>query len=697
MISPGQTVGPYRLGPEIGRGASGVVFEARDEKLDRRVALKVLSDDVARSPEQRARFEREARLLAAVRHPNVATVYGVVDEGDDVWLALELLEGETLAEALARGPLPIEDALDVARQIADGLEAAHERGVVHRDLKPANVKRAPDGTVKVFDFGLAKPVGDELGTASSVSREGLVVGTPLYMSPEQARGRPVDRRADVWALGCVLWELLTGRRPFAGESGADVLYAVLERDPDVAELPPATPPRVRQLLARCLVKDPRQRLRDAGDARLELEAALAERAWTRRRGTEAEAEAEGTGRSGGLRPAVLAALAAALLAGLWIGRASVGSGEAPPSPLRIALDVPPGPRNAHPRLSPDGSVIVHELPPSGGDGELGHLALRRLDGFDDVPIPHTEGAETFDFSPDGERLALITRSEGASRRYNLTTVRLDGAEPPRFLATLPPHLSTGSATVWLDDGPIAISTRPRGVLLVHTDGSGRTEEIPVLCDEDEWPGEPDLVAELPGGRLLASSFRLAERGIVDCVVVIDVRTGEQTLVAEGSSCAAWLASGHLLFSRSDVLFVQPFDPDTLAFRGEPARVASGLRAFSSWKSGYFQSSPGGSAVWWPGGVLGAHRRIDWVEGSREPRPWSTDTLALEGFLGVDPTGRFLVAVVVGPGGSYELWGSEVASPNLRPLRADPRYDYRCSPTGGSSSSAASGPRAGRCA
>ena len=282
MLAPGTRLGSYEVTGSLGKGGMGEVYRARDTRLERDVALKVLPDDVASDRDRLARFEREARLLAALNHPHIAAIYGVEDMGATHALVMELAEGPTLQERIAEGPMPVDEALDVARQMAGALEYAHEHGIVHRDLKPANVKVTPEGEVKLLDFGLAKaleaegtpPTSDysESPTIShQATRAGVILGTASYMSPEQARGKTVDRRTDIWAFGVVLLEMLTGRKPFTGESLTDVLAAVVSSEPDLDALPATTPLAVRQLLKRCLDKDPKRRLRDIGEARVLLE------------------------------------------------------------------------------------------------------------------------------------------------------------------------------------------------------------------------------------------------------------------------------------------------------------------------------------------------------------------------------------------------------------------------------------------
>src|SRR5262245_10161592 len=280
-------LGPYEIVAPLGAGGMGEVYRARDSKLEREVAIKILPDALASDADRVARFEREAKTLASLNHPNIAHIHGLEDTGDVRALVMELVEGPTLADRLEQGSMPIDEALPIARQVAEALEAAHEQSIVHRDLKPANIKLLPDGTVKVLDFGLAKalePVGSPAGaatlsptlTVAGATQAGLILGTAAYMSPEQARGKPVDRRADIWAFGCVLFETLTGKRAFEGDDISITLAAVMMKEPDGPALPSHTPVGVRRLLTRCLKKDPQQRLRDIGDARAELDEVLAE-------------------------------------------------------------------------------------------------------------------------------------------------------------------------------------------------------------------------------------------------------------------------------------------------------------------------------------------------------------------------------------------------------------------------------------
>ena len=285
-LHPGTTLGAYTVTAQIGAGGMGEVYRARDTKLDRDVALKVLPDAFTADPDRLARFEREAKVLASLNHPNIGHIYGLEEAEGTKALVLELVEGPTLADRIADGPIPIDEALPIAKQIAEALEAAHEQGIIHRDLKPANVKVKADGTVKVLDFGLAKAFQPEASGArasesptisltAAATQMGMVIGTAAYMSPEQARGKPVDKRADIWAFGVVVYEMLTGKRAFPGEATADSLARIIERNPDYDILPPDVLPSIRRLVRRCLAKEQRERLRDIGEARIEITQALA--------------------------------------------------------------------------------------------------------------------------------------------------------------------------------------------------------------------------------------------------------------------------------------------------------------------------------------------------------------------------------------------------------------------------------------
>ena len=437
-LTAGTRVGPYEVAGLLGAGGMGEVYRARDLRLDRDVALKLLPEPLAGNPDSVARFEREARILAAVSHPNVAAIYGVEDAGGTHALVLELIEGPTLDESIADAAthgtgLPLDRAIDIARQITLGLEAVHDKGIVHRDLKPANIKIAPDGVVKVLDFGLGR-VADAAGSPASTitgafTQAGMVVGTAAYMSPEQARGGAIDRRADLWAFGCVLFEMLAGARAFAGDAWSDTIARVMGGDPDWTRLPLDTPPAIRRLLRRCLEKDVRRRLRDIGDARLEIDDAAsesAEPALTRTREISVErlTDAMGIAGSPALSPDGRMVAFVAVANGrrhIWIRMAAGGA------PLQVTRD---DADHDAPRWIADSSAIIYYSPaPNAANGFLWRIAT--LGGTPRRIAPATGGA---DVSRDGRRLAFFQAVDGA---VALVTTTIDGASPSTVLTLSP--------------------------------------------------------------------------------------------------------------------------------------------------------------------------------------------------------------------------------------------------------------------
>ncbi|MHC4956134.1 MAG: serine/threonine-protein kinase, partial [Planctomycetota bacterium] len=412
-LERGDRLSIYEVTGTLGSGAMGTVYGAKDTTLDRDVAIKVLSDDLAQDEEHLARFEREAKLLATLSHAHIASIFAVEQEGERRFLVMELVPGATLGERIAAGPLRTRDVLRLARQIADGLEAAHEAGVVHRDLKPDNIRITPDDTVKLLDFGLAKAIpaaGSETGRSPedslNLTQTGMLLGTPYYMSPEQVRGRLVDRRADIWAFGCVLYEALTGERAFPGETLAEVAAMVLERDPDFGALPADTPPRVRELLAACLTRDPKNRLRDMGDARRELDAALDDKP-----PVEA-ATADPRTPSTAARVTIVALGVAVVALGLALALrpSSATSPMASERPeLRFLVPLPEGAELGSIALAPDGAAMALSL--SNIAKKESYIALRRFDAVGLEPLERAGVAVHPFFSPDGTELGFLAERE----------------------------------------------------------------------------------------------------------------------------------------------------------------------------------------------------------------------------------------------------------------------------------------------
>ena len=587
-LTPGTTLGPYQVTAKIGEGGMGEVYRAHDTKLGRDVALKVLPDLFADDPERLARFQREAKVLASLNHPNIASIYGLEESQGVRALVLELVEGPTLAERIAQGAIPVDEALPIAKQIADALEAAHEAGVIHRDLKPANVKVKADGMVKVLDFGLAKALEGDAGSdpseaptrTAAATRAGVIMGTAAYMSPEQARGKPLDKRTDIWSFGCVLYEILTGRRAFGNETVIDTISAVLGREPDWRLLPEAIPAGVRWLLRRCLEKDSRRRLHDVADARIELED-------LERKGPETEdfapAERRTVDRSWfqALLPWALAVGLGILAATLWIAR----SGGSPPTPetAHLSIELPTGHSLAgqggdYPlALSPDGRRLAYVA--DDGGGRTTQLFLRQLDDPTVRQVPDTVGARYPFFSPDGESVGFW--ADGWLQRMPFS-----GGQPLRIAAVS--VLNRGAA--WGPDDTIVFASTTDGLQRVSvTDGTPEQ-----LLYAGRWPGFLD------DGRLLFSTGRGHAENEIQ---VLDLETLERQQLyttPEPVRQAKVLPSGHLLYGSAGRVIALPLDPETLEVAGTPLVVLEDVLEGANSGAVLFDVAVNGTVVFVPG-------------------------------------------------------------------------------------------------
>ncbi len=469
----GKRLAQYEIVERLGAGGMGEVWKARDTSLDREVAIKVLPETFARDPDRLTRFEREAKLLASLNHPGIAAVHGLHVEDGVRFLAMELVPGEDLARRLARGPLPLDEALFVGVQIAEALEAAHAQGVIHRDLKPANVILTPDGRAKVLDFGLAKAFEGEASGSASLSPTmtsagtvaGVLLGTAAYMSPEQARAKRVDKRTDVWAFGCVLFECLTGRNLFKGETISDSLGAVLHKEPDWSLLPSGTPPMVRMLLRRCLTRDPEKRLHDIADARIELEQAIEDPA----AGTVATADLRE--QAARMRPARRRWIAAGLVSGLLAGAAAgwLLRGDPRPAPLRkfdLGAEIDAGALGQMPEavISPDGSRIafLHQ----------NKVWVQALDELEARPLEGTDDAGGLFWSPDGGQIGYFADTK-------LWRVPAAGGRPVA-ICELGEVATGGRGASWGADGRIVYSRGNTGLLEVPALGGEPRELVPLL-------------------------------------------------------------------------------------------------------------------------------------------------------------------------------------------------------------------------
>jgi serine/threonine-protein kinase len=594
-IASGVRIGPYEVIGAIGAGGMGEVYRATDTRLGRPVAIKVLPDAFAEDAERLARFEREAKTLAALNHPNIAALYGFEDTDDAHALVMELVEGPTLAERMAHGPMFVNEALAIARQIAGALEAAHEQGIVHRDLKPANVKVRPDGTVKVLDFGLAKALASNDASAPSgslshsptitspvMTKQGLILGTAAYMSPEQARGRPVDKRADIWAFGCVLYEMLTGNRAFGGEDLAESLGAVIHKEPDWSVLPPETSGQITRLLQWCLRKEQRDRLPHIAIARFEIDALVEQPVSV----TPRSAARHGSWRR--TIPIVLTAAVAAALGGwaAWHVR--------PTAPVTVTTF-----EFTHPEAQLLGGTGRHTLAVSPDGSEIafvsteGRLFRRSMSQLDAEPIRGTDawGFVTNPvFSPDGRSIAFWTPSDRTLKRIALT----GGAAVTLCRAENPWGMSWDSTGVTFAQGAA-------GILRVAE--AGGTPEVLARVEPTEYAGSPQI---LPGGDHLL--FTLVATGPTDLnrfdtarIIVQSLRTGERTTLAEGAD-ARYLPSGHLVYAVAGSVLGAGFDVGQLRLTSPAVPVLEGIRRAPAAITGaaQFSVSATGTLVYIPG-------------------------------------------------------------------------------------------------
>ncbi len=577
-LAAGTRFGPYEITAPLGAGGMGEVYRARDTALKRDVAIKVLPAALASDAERLGRFQREAELLAALNHPNIAQIYGLERSDGTTALVMELVDGQSLVERLARGALPVDEALAIADQIADALEAAHERGIVHRDLKPANIQLRSDGTVKVLDFGIAKALdtgtrpGPAALTTPAMTEAGIVLGTAAYMSPEQARGKRVDQRADVWAFGCVLYELLTGQLAFGGDDVTLVLAQVLERSPDFAVLPASAPAAVRRTLELCLEKDLKKRIADIRDVKLSLAGRFALTAPVKRR-------------DGSWLWPMIAAAAALALGGV-VGAFAAWSSK--PEDRTVVRGVHRLPEGVLVRalagralaVSPDGSTFVYTGPDA--------FYLRRMDGFEERPIAGSPGEVDLlnanpTFSPDGRSLAYF--HAGQLRRIAVA----GGAS----IAIAPVEGIAPAGISWELDGTILYAHRG-GIWRVADAGGSPTRVVTVEVGEAMAP------QLLPGDEWILYTLFLPATNVSE-IRVASVATGEQRTLRTNAASARYVATGHFLYMTEGVLYAAPFDVRRLEFSGAQGPVVEGVRRLIS-GVGQYDVAASGTLVYLPGPI-----------------------------------------------------------------------------------------------
>lgn len=677
MSEPPRQVGPYQIVRELGRGGMGIVWLATDVRLGREVAIKALPDALAHDTERLERFEREARLLARLDHPNIARLHGLEEHEGRRYLVLEYVPGVTLEERLDAGPLPIDEAVDVALRIARGVEAAHDSGIVHRDLKPANIRITPEGEVKVLDFGLARSSeGDSTISAATLPDSptlaevapnsptipGLILGTAPYMSPEQARGRRVDRGSDLWSFGVILYEMLTTIRPFAGETVSDSIGAILHRDVDLDRLPAETPEALRRLLRRCLERDRGRRLRDAGAARIELEEALAEPA------PVAERARAGTS------PLALAGwFAALLLAGLtgWLALRDAGSTSAL---VRSAIVAPEGIDIHRVVIAPDGRRVAFLGFPSKVD-RLGievtnTLYLRELGDAEAALVPESAGVFHAAFSPDGTTLAYIT---GRSRNENTVALRrvpVDLSAPPVTIRTISSLFDTAGQGwfCWSPEGRIVLIDRTARQLVIVDPGTGREVRRVAIDTTIPDPDFGSLHGPLGDRHVSVTLARYDADGLHFDIAAIDLDTGAMQRVLEDGADPQLAPDGRtLLFTRGDTLFTCAFDADRLELAGAYAPVQGGLTTGATWLHGEAALAGNGTLCYLRGSVQGAARSLALIDAEGDESVWFEETRAYEEYLAVSPDGERVAVTVAGPGGLFEVWVGDTESARMRRL------------------------------
>ena len=598
----GKTLTHYEVTSLLGKGGMGEVWQATDTKLGRAVAIKTLPAEFAQDEERLARFEREAKLLASLNHPNIAGIYGLEQDGDTRFLVLELVEGDTLAERIRRGPIPVEEALDIARQTVEALEAAHEKGIIHRDLKPANIKVTPEGKVKVLDFGLAKAfAGDEADANTSNSPtlsmaatgQGVILGTAAYMSPEQAKGIPVDRRGDIFSFGCVLFEMLTGRRAFQGELATEVLASIITREPDYTMLQANLHPKIKEVLRRCFEKEPKNRWQAIGDVRVEIAQVLSGPGGALVEPVEVGAETKPRS----LLPWVAATFTiTAMVVGIAVWAAMR---PAPPVITRLTVGAPTGVEIILPTLSPDGRLLAFM---GVRDGQT-QIYTRHLDQLEALPLRGSEGARSIPtFSPDGRQIAF--NPGGILRK-----VQLAGG-PAVTLAEAP-----NWGQDWGPDDTIVFRRSGGGLSIVPAVGGASREITTPARDEGESRYQDPQF--LPDGRgilfVIVSTGSSAKR-----VAVLSLDTGERRILVEGNT-PRFAPTGHLLFARDGAVWAVPFDTDRLQIQGEPVPMLEGVEVNENGFARY-NVSLDGSLVYRTGTSGGVQRTLLWVDrnGGEEP-------------------------------------------------------------------------------
>ena len=644
-LEPGTTLGPYQVTAKIGEGGMGEVYRARDTKLDRDVALKVLPQAFTDDPDRLARFEREAKVLASLNHPNIGHIYGLEEAEGQKALVLELIEGPTLADRIKHGPITVDEALPIAKQIAEALEAAHEQGIIHRDLKPANIKVKEDGTVKVLDFGLAKAMEGSGGDVSesptvtaAATAAGVILGTAAYMSPEQARGKPVDKRADIWAFGVVLYEMLTGKRPFEGRDVSETLGAVLRLHPDWEALPGNTPLHLNALLKRCLEKEPRQRVQAVGDVRLAMEGAF---------GTAATISTEPTIGQRRNRLPWVAGAALAVVSSLTVWTVMLPD-AVPAEVMRFAINLPEtAPIAAEENdpvlaISPDGTRIVYiSISPSGPQ-----LYVQRIGELLGEPLRGGEGGRNPFFSPDGEWI-------GFESGTSIKKVPSSGGQP----VTLTDPAGDGLGYSWRTDDQIVFGNSTMGLFRLPANG-GEAEAVSALEGSSLGHALPDVI---PGRNavLVATAPNMPVSTLGE-LAVVDLDTGDVKQLGIVGTTPRYTSTGHLVYGAAGgVIRAVPFDAASLEAIGDPVQLVEGV--VDTGIGLHFSLSDSGTLVFVSGESTwgGQGSALVWVDQDQREEPLPLPVGTHES-LAVSPDGKQIASVNHGFEGQ-DLWVYDVVS------------------------------------
>jgi Tol biopolymer transport system component len=646
----GKTLGHYQITNQLGKGGMGEVYQAKDQKLGRDVAIKVLPEEFAKDTERIARFQREAKLLASLNHPNIAAIHGLEESGGTNFLVLELVEGETLADQIKSGPIPVEDSLKLALQIAEALEAAHEKSVIHRDLKPANIKVTPEGKVKVLDFGLAKAFAGEQENlnlsnsptlSNAATQQGVILGTAAYMSPEQARGKSVDKRADIWAFGCVLYEMLTGQAAFQGEDITEILASVVKGGANLDLLPVSIHPRVREVLTRCLQKDLKRRYQDIGDVRYDIEQVLAEPP-----GSLAQPIPAGPhGKLRTIAPWLAAVVIICIITGLAVWRLKPAE---PRQIVRFYHDLPEDQQVSKAPLSvlavsADGNQFVYCTPKG--------IYVRSLNESSAKLIPGTEGdPEQPFFSPDGKWIGYFSASD-----QQLKKIAINGGTP----VTLGDVRNLYGAS-WDESNTIVFSQLSGDIMSIPAN-SGRAETIL----KGKLPVFPQV---LPGRKSVL--YTEPTSGTQGKIVVQPIKSGKpkELFAAYG---ARYLSTGHIVYRTGNTLFAVPFDLKRMETTGGPVPVVEGLREAVI--------SDSGTLVYIPGNALAATPGLNlvWVnrEGKEQPlsAPVNSYGFPSNSAPRISPDGT-RVALTFSIGANENIWIWDFAHESMTRLTFDEGED-----------------------